>query len=217
MKLTIEKLIRGNQEWATGKLAEDPDFFTNLAKGQQPKFLWIGCSDSRVPAEVITQTKPGELFVHRNVANLVVPGDINLLSVLQYAVEQLEVEDIIVCGHYNCGGVKAALAGEPLGLIDEWLAHIKETYDLREGELGSLPEAARFRRLVELNVLEQINNLGKTSVMQKAWARGIAPSLNGWVYDLAAGKINVLHEEITNAEDLKATYEFERKTRSDAR
>ncbi|MBC7921675.1 MAG: carbonic anhydrase [Ferruginibacter sp.] len=209
----MEKLLRGNQEWAAGKLSEKPAFFTDMAKGQSPKFLWIGCSDSRVPAEQITQTGPGELFVHRNVANLVVPNDINLLSVLQYAVEELKVEDIIVCGHYGCGGVKAALAGQPMGLIDLWIANIKESYNHYESELKSLPEEARTRRLVELNVLEQINNLGKTSVIQNAWAKGTRPTLNGWVYDLATGKINVLHEEITNAEALKTAREFERKRR----
>ncbi len=180
MKPTISRLLRANEQWVAKKLAQDKDFFTKSALGQSPKFLWIGCSDSRVPPDEITQTEPGELFVHRNIANLVVTDDINLLSVLQYAVEVLKVEDIIVCGHYGCGGVHAAMAGAKMGLIDQWLAHIKEAYQYYAWELEPYPmEEAKARKLVELNVLEQINNLGKTSVIQQAWENGTCPSLNG--------------------------------------
>ena len=216
MKPTIAQLLQGNAQWAAKKNAEDPDFFVRTAQGQSPKFLWIGCSDSRVPPDEITQTDAGELFVHRNIANLVVPNDINLLSVLQYAVEELKVEDIIVCGHYGCGGVKAALAGARLGLIDQWLAHIKEAHEYYAWEIDTLPtDEAKFRRLVELNVLEQVNNLGKTSIIQNAWAKGTRPSLNGWVYDLATGGMAILHEEITNADQLKIACKFERKLKFD--
>jgi carbonic anhydrase len=217
MKDSISKLIRGNEEWVSAKLATDQDFFVRSAKGQSPKFLWIGCSDSRVPAEEITHTDPGELFVHRNIANLVVENDINLLSVLQYAVEVLQVEDIIVCGHYGCGGVHAAMTGVQLGLIDEWLNHIKEAHQYYAWELESHPtEEEKARKLVELNVLEQINNLGKTDIIRNAWAKGTRPSLNGWVYELASGKLNVLHEEITNSEQLKLACKFERKIKYDS-
>ena len=217
MKTTVARLIQGNDQWIAQKQAQDPSFFTRSAQGQHPKFLWIGCSDSRVPPDEITRTDPGELFVHRNIANLVVPNDLNLLSVLQYAVEVLKVEDIIVCGHYGCGGVNAALAGDKLGLIDQWLAHIRESYQYYAWEIDALPtQAEKARKLVELNVLEQINNLGKTDIMQKAWAEGQRPSLNGWVYDLANGKITILHEEITNAEQLKVACKFERKALHDA-
>ena len=216
MKGSISKLIRGNETWASTKLSADPDFFIRSAKGQAPKFLWIGCSDSRVPAEEITHTDPGELFVHRNIANLVVENDINLLSVLQYAVEVLQVEDIIVCGHYGCGGVNAAMAGVQLGLIDQWLDHIKESHQYYAWELEPYPtEEEKARKLVELNVLEQINNLGKTDIIRKAWAKGSRPSLNGWVYELATGKLKVLHEEISDAEQLKLACKFERRMKQD--
>jgi carbonic anhydrase len=212
MKPTISRLLRANEQWVAKKLVQDKDFFIKSALGQSPKFLWIGCSDSRVPPDEITQTDPGELFVHRNIANLVVTDDINLLSVLQYAVEVLKVEDIIVCGHYGCGGVHAAMAGAKMGLIDQWLAHIKEAYQYYAWELEPYPtEEAKARKLVELNVLEQINNLGKTSVIQQAWKNGTRPSLNGWVYDLATGRITVLHEEITNSVQLKVACKFERR------
>jgi carbonic anhydrase len=217
MTATIARLIEGNEKWIARKMAEDPGFFARSAEGQHPRFLWIGCSDSRVPPDEITQTGPGELFVHRNIANLVVPTDLNLLSVLQYSVEVLKVEDIIVCGHYGCGGVNAALAGEKLGLIDEWLAHIREAYQYYEWELDAYAaQDARARRLVELNVLEQINNLGKTSILQKAWSEGSRPALHGWVYELASGRLSVLHEGITNPERLKLACKFERKALHEA-
>jgi carbonic anhydrase len=216
MKESISRLIRHNEAWAGKKMAADPDFFMRSAQGQSPKFLWIGCSDSRVPPDDITQTEPGELFVHRNIANLVVENDINLLSVLQYAVEVLQVEDIIVCGHYGCGGVHAAMRGAPLGLIDQWLAPIKEAHQYYAWELEHYPtEEEKARKLVELNVLEQINNLGKTDIIRNAWKKGYRPSLNGWVYDLATGKLNILHEEIINAEQLKLACKFERKMKYD--
>ena len=164
----------------------------------------------------ITQTGIGDLFVHRNIANLVVEYDLNFLSVLQYAVEVLKVEDIIVCGHYGCGGVNAAIKGEQLGLIDNWLAHIKSAHQYYAWELDPLSdEKAKARKLVELNVLEQINNLGKTRIIREAWEKGKIPTLNGWVYNIETGKINVLHEAITDTEQLKIACKFERKIKAD--
>jgi carbonic anhydrase len=212
MKTSITQLLEGNKKWVAETLEKDAHFFEHSAQGQSPKFLWIGCSDSRVPPDQITQTAPGELFIHRNIANLVVEDDINLLSVLQYAVEVLKVEDIIVCGHYGCGGVNAAMAGARMGLIDQWLEHIKKAYQYYSWEMEQLPtNEAKARKLVELNVLEQINNLGKTSIIQKAWENGTRPSLNGWVYDIANGQLTILHEEITNTQQLKQACKFERK------
>lgn len=212
MKESVKKLLDGNLRWADFKTEDDPDFFKKSALGQSPKFLWIGCSDSRVSPNDITETDVGELFIHRNIANLVVHNDLNLLSVLQYAVEVLKVEDIIVCGHYGCGGVNAALKNQKLGLIDQWLEHIKEAYDYYQWEMADMTELEeRSNRLVELNVLEQINNLGKTEIIQKAWKAGMRPSLNGWVYDIETGKIKILHEEITSNAELAIACKYERK------
>jgi carbonic anhydrase len=212
MKPSIEKLLQGNKDFIQRKLKTNPDIFNESAKGQSPKFLWVGCSDSRIDPNEITNTDIGELFVHRNIANLVVEYDLNFLSVLQYAVEVLKVEDIIVCGHYGCGGVNAALKGDQLGLIDSWLAHIKSAHQYYAWEIDSLnDEKQRSRKLVELNVLEQINNLGKTRIIREAWSRGNSPTLNGWVYDIENGKINILHDAITDTEQLKVACKFERK------
>jgi carbonic anhydrase len=186
------ELLAGNAKWVKERTDQDPDFFTRLANGQRPKFLWIGCSDSRVAADQITNTNPGEIFVHRNIANLVVHTDINLLSVLQYAVEILKVEHIIVCGHYGCGGVNAALSNQSFGLIDNWLRNLKDVYRLYAAELDNIEDPKeRERRLVECSIHEQVYNLSTTSVIQAAWATGKAPVLHGWVYDVADG---VLHE-----------------------
>ena len=212
MKNSLQKLLDGNQHFVENKLKENKNIFKETAQGQQPKVLWVGCSDSRIDPNEITQTGIGELFVHRNIANLVIEFDLNFLSVLQYAVEVLKVEDIIVCGHYGCGGVQAALKGDQLGLIDSWLAHIKSAHQYYAWEIDSLPdEKAKAKRLVELNVLEQINNLGKTRIIREAWQRGAVPSLNGWVYDLETGKITVLHEAIVDSEKLKLACKFERR------
>lgn len=188
---STEKILLENKAWAKEKVQDDPHFFERLEKIQRPDFLWIGCSDSRVPANEITNTDPGEMFVHRNIANMVVHTDLNLLSVLQYSVEVLEVKHIIVCGHYGCGGVKAALNRQSLGMINKWLRNIKDVYrDYRE-EIDALPtEEARTNRLVELNVKEQVINLAQTSIVQKAWKYGNRPHIHGWVYDLHDG---ILH------------------------
>jgi carbonic anhydrase len=186
-----QKLLLANKAWAIEKLAEDDDYFERLATDQKPEFLWIGCADSRVPADQVTDTKPGEIFVHRNVANLVVHTDINMLSVLQYAVEVLEVKHIIVCGHYGCGGIKAAMTNKDYGLINKWLRNIKDVYWKHEQELTALhDEHQRFDRLVELNVLEQTKNLAKTTIVQKSWKTTNYPHLHGWVFNLNNGLIN---------------------------
>lgn len=183
-----ERLLLENKAWAQAQVEDDPDYFKRLAGLQKPDYLWIGCSDSRVPANEITGTSPGEIFVHRNIANMVVHTDLNLLSVLEYAVNILEVKHIIVCGHYGCGGVKAALNHRNLGLINKWLRNIKDVYRLHEQELQAIgDEELQTDRLVELNVIEQVNNLVKTSIVQKAWKANNRPHIHGWVYGLKDG------------------------------
>lgn len=165
-------LLDKNKQWVKQQIELDPDYFDNLSLGQNPEYLWIGCSDSRVPANQITGTKPGDIFVHRNIANMVVHSDMNMLSVLSYAVEVLKVKHIIVCGHYGCGGVVAAMENQQLGLIDNWLRHIKDVYRFNAAELDAITDTtARARRFVELNVIEQVGHLGKTSIVQNAWRR----------------------------------------------
>jgi carbonic anhydrase len=205
----IEKLLQNNQDFVAEKLALDANFFENSSKGQQPAFLWIGCADSRVPPNEITKTDPGDIFVHRNIANLVVQTDMNMLSVLQYAVEVLKVSHVIVCGHYGCGGVKVAMGNEQYGLIDNWLRQIKDTQNYYWQQLSVLDEAARFDRMVELNVIEQVYNLGKTSIVQNAWKEGNRPYLHGWVYDIKTGYIKTQTSMINNEELLKETCKFE--------
>lgn len=186
----FEKILQDNKEWAANQTKDDPDYFKRLVEIQSPEILWIGCSDSRVPADRITATEPGEIFVHRNVANLVVHTDLNLLSVLQYAVEILKVKHIIVCGHYNCGGIIAALKNESLGLIDKWIWNIRNVYRLHREEIDSLStQQEKVNKLTELNVKEQVMNLSKTSIIQKAWKQTNCPDLHGWVYDLRDGVI----------------------------
>jgi carbonic anhydrase len=186
----FEKILQDNKEWARQQTENDPDYFKRLVEIQSPEVLWIGCSDSRVPADKITATQPGEIFVHRNVANLVVHTDLNLLSVLQYAVEVLSVKHVIVCGHFNCGGIKAAMSNQSLGLIDKWLWNIKNVYHLHKEELDAITdEEQRLNRLTELNVKEQILNVARTSTVQKSWKQKNIPDLHGWVYDLRDGII----------------------------
>jgi carbonic anhydrase len=190
---SITKLLLENKAWANEQIERDPEYFSRLSKIQKPEFLWIGCSDSRVPANEITGTAPGEIFVHRNVANLVVHTDLNLLSVLLYAVEVLEVKHVIVCGHYGCGGVKASLTQNNYGMINKWLRNIKDIYRLHEDEFTVLKdEEEKVDRLVELNVMEQVLNLAKTSIIQKAWRNRQAPTLHGWVYGLEDGLLKTL-------------------------
>jgi carbonic anhydrase len=187
----FEKLLLYNKAWVQDKLEVDDDYFQELSATQTPGFLWIGCSDSRVSAEQITGTDPGEMFVHRNIANLVVPGDLNILSVVQYAVEVLQVKHVIICGHYECGGVKAAMAGKKLGLIDQWLSNIVAVQEKHRAELDQITDDyARFDRLVELNVQQQILNITETASVKTMWASQQIPSLHGWVFNLRTGLIN---------------------------
>ncbi len=207
---SYEKLMLENKAWAQEKVSDDPDFFSRLEHLQAPEFLWIGCSDSRVPANEITGTQPGEIFVHRNIANMVVHTDLNLLSVLQYAVEVLKVKHIIVCGHYGCGGVKAAMTHHNYGIINKWLRNIKDVYALHEKEIDALPKEGELNvnRLVELNVCEQVMNLGKTSIVQKAWKMENRPHLHGWVYSLHDGIINPIFE-MEAGTHINPIYEFD--------
>lgn len=188
-----KKLLLANKAWVQDKLSAAPDFFEHLSQGQEPEYLWIGCADSRVPAEEITGTQPGQLFVHRNVANMVVHTDFNMLAVLQYAVQVLKVKHVIVCGHYNCGGVQNAMTNKNLGLINKWLRHIKDVYRFHERELDGITEPqAKFDRMVELNVIEQVRNLSETSFVQQSWSDVGAPVIHGWVYDIRTGLLKEL-------------------------
>jgi len=190
-----KRLLLANKAWAAERLELDEDYFNRLAASQKPDFLWIGCSDSRVPADELTGTHPGEMFVHRNVANLVVHTDMNMLSVLQYAVEVLKVKHILVVGHYGCGGVKASMGNQDLGLINKWLRNIKDVYDKHSVELDAIQEEKlRFDRLVELNIIEQVKNLSKTTIIQKAWFKGEQVHLHGWVFGLHDGIIKPIIE-----------------------
>ncbi|HET7115453.1 MAG TPA: carbonic anhydrase [Hanamia sp.] len=194
-----KKLLRNNKEWSSAQIKEDPEYFTRLVNLQSPETLWIGCSDSRVPADRITGTQPGEIFVHRNISNLVVHTDLNLLSVLEFAVEILKVRHVIVCGHHNCGGIAAALSHKSYGLIDQWLGNIKDVYRLHREEIDAEPTYEKKHQLLtKLNVKEQVINLAKTSIIQKAWKENKLPHLHGWVYDLRDGVINPVFEMIAD-------------------
>ena len=204
----INKLLLENKAWAAEKTADDTNFFSRLSHIQTPNFLWIGCSDSRVPAEEITGTQPGEIFVHRNIANMVVNTDLNLLSVLEYAVNHLKVKHIIVCGHYGCGGVKASTTRQDFGIINKWLLNIKDVYRVHRDELNGISdEDKKIDRLVELNVMEQVMNLAKTAVIQKVWQNEQRPDLHGWVYGLKDGLIKPVFEMNYNSR-IDEIYEF---------
>ncbi len=207
---TYEKLLLENKAWAQERIQDDPDFFNRLSSIQTPEFLWIGCSDSRVPANEITGTQPGEIFVHRNIANMVVHTDTNLFSVLDYAVTHLKVKHIIVCGHYGCGGVKAAMSNQDYNqILNMWLRNIKDVYRLHEDELNTITdEDLRYRRLTELNVQEQVIHLAKTSVVQRAWKYRQAPDLHGWVYGLEDGLIKPVFEMKANT-NIDPLYEYD--------
>lgn len=208
MEKSYQKLITGNKLFSETKLFQDPDYFTKLAQGQKPDYLWIGCSDSRVPANEITKTGSGEIFVHRNIANLVVHTDSNLLSVLEYAVKFLEVKHIIVCGHYGCGGVKASMSNTYHGYVDNWLRNIKDVYQQNMKELDLIENIGeRENRLTELNVIEQVRNLAKTTIVQQAWADREL-HLHGWVYGLHDGLINDLSVIHDSQEDINEIYRF---------
>ncbi len=206
---TYEKLLLENKAWAKEKVEDDPEFFSRLEHLQTPEFLWIGCSDSRVPANEITGTQPGEIFVHRNIANLVVSTDVNMLSVLDYAVTVLKVKHVIVCGHYGCGGVKAALTNHDYKqVLNMWLRNIKDIYRLHRQEMEKLPEQEKVDKMVELSVKEQVINLAKTSIIQKAWKQEQRPHLHGWVYSLSDGIINPVFE-MQAGTDMDQIYEYD--------
>ena len=202
---TLPHLFDNNRRWAAGLLKADPDFFRRLAAQQAPQFLWIGCADSRVPANEIVGLLPGELFVHRNVANLVVHSDMNCLATIQYAVEALKIRHVIVCGHYGCGGVRAAMDRCPHGLVDNWLGHVRDLARRRRTELDALPDDdARFDRLCELNVAEQVLNVGRTTPVQDAWSRGQPLAIHGWIYRISDGLLRDMGISVQSDGDLCA-------------
>lgn len=207
---SYEQLLQGNRDWVNKELEQDPEFFNKLASGQNPDVLWIGCADSRVPANEVTNTKPGEVFVHRNIANLCVHSDMNMLSVLDYAVNVLKVKHVIVAGHYGCGGVQAAMSNKQFGLIDNWLRHIKDVYRLHSSELEIITdEKERVNRFVELNVVEQVYNLCKTTIVQNAWRNRADLEVHGWVIDIASGYVKDLNVSFNGPENLEKVFAFD--------
>jgi carbonic anhydrase len=206
---SYKRLLDGNRKYALSKKFDDPDYFKKMAISQTPEYLWIGCSDSRVPANEVTGTQAGQMFVHRNIANLVVHTDLNLLSVLEYAVEILHIKQIIVCGHYGCGGVRAAMSNTTYGFVDNWLRNIKEVYNKHHQELEAITDLdSRADRLTELNVIEQVRNLAKTKIIQKAW-KNRTLQVHGWVYGMDNGFIKELNTLYDEAEDLEPIYRYE--------
>ncbi len=204
-----KKILDNNKKWVENKLAISPNYFKNLAEGQNPPLLWIGCSDSRVPANEIIGAEPGEVFVHRNIANMVVHSDMNMLSVLDYAVNALKVKHVIVCGHYGCGGVKAAMGNTSIGIIDNWIRHIKDVYRFHQDELDAIEnEKERFNKFVEINVKEQVMDLAKTSIVQNAWKNAQELSLHGWVYGLNDGYVTDLGVNFSCDKDLDDVYQL---------
>src|SRR5512138_486364 len=200
----LQPLFDNNRAWSERRRLNDPDFFTRLSQQQSPRYLWIGCSDSRVPANEIVGLLPGELFVHRNVDNLVIHTDLNCLSVLQYAVDILKVRHVIVCGHYGCGGIKASMENRPHGLVDNWLRHIRDTYYRHQSKLNVLKsDEERNRMLSELNVLEQVVNVGNTTIIQDAWAAGQEITIHGWIYDISDGLLKDLDVAISSIGELE--------------
>ncbi len=202
----LNNLFANNRAWAADIQRRRPGFFTDLANQQRPKYMWIGCSDSRVPANEITGLDPGEVFVHRNIANVVVHSDLNALSTIQFAVERIKVEHVMVVGHYGCSGVQAALEGARIGLADNWLRHIQDVRDRHRDVMDVMPEHGRAAALCELNVIEQVMNVAQSTVLQDAWARGQNVTLHGWVYGLSDGLLHDLHMTITGASDLDTLY-----------
>lgn len=203
----LESLFANNIKWAEDIKQKDPEYFSTLAKQQTPEYLWIGCSDSRVPANQLLDLAPGELFVHRNVANLVIHTDLNCLTVLNYAVEFLKVKHVMVTGHYGCGGVKAAMENNKLGLIDYWLRNIRDIYFANQAELDAISdETLRLRRLCELNVLQQVDNVARCNIVQNAWARGQELSIHGWAYDIHDGILHKLRDPIDSIEQIPEQY-----------
>jgi carbonic anhydrase len=206
MSSELDELFAHNRAWAAQMEKERPGIFTSLKSQQKPRYMWIGCSDSRVPANQITGLEPGEVFVHRNVANVVVPTDLNCLSTIQFAVDQLKVEHLMVVGHYGCGGVRAALEDIRVGLADNWLRHVKDVRDRHRHLLSMLPEHGRVDALCELNVIEQVLNVAYTTVMQDAWSRGQNVTLHGWIYGLQDGLLQNLHMTVSGNDELEALY-----------
>lgn len=210
MDKAYQKLIDGNRRFALEKKFDDPEYFKKLSLGQKPDYLWIGCSDSRVPANEVTNTESGEMFVHRNIANMVVHTDFNLMSVLEYAVNVLEVKHIIVCGHYGCGGVRAAMTNKTFGLVDKWLRNIKDVYNLHRTELENIVDIEkRTDRLTELNIIEQVQHLAETKIVQKAWHDGKTLQIHGWVYGLNSGLITELKAVYDDKSDIDPIYRYE--------
>jgi carbonic anhydrase len=204
-----KKILDNNKKWVENQLNIDKEYFKDLAKGQQPPLLWIGCSDSRVPANEIIGAKPGEVFVHRNIANMVIHSDMNMLSVLDYAVNVLKVKHVIVCGHYGCGGVKAAMGNQSIGLIDNWIRHIKDVYRLHEHYLNTIEdEEERFNKFVEVNAQEQVFDLAKTSIVQNAWRNGQELTLHGWTYGLNSGYVTDLDVNMSSNVELDEVYQL---------
>ena len=210
MDKAYQKLIDGNRRFALEKKFDDPEYFKKLSLGQKPDYLWIGCSDSRVPANEVTNTESGEMFVHRNIANMVVHTDFNLMSVLEYAVNVLGVKHIIVCGHYGCGGVRAAMTHKTYGLVDKWLRNIKDVYNKNRIELDNIDdEDKRADRLTELNVIQQVQHLAETKIVQKAWHEGRSVQIHGWVYGLNSGLITELKAVYDDKGDIDPIYRYE--------
>lgn len=208
--ISYEELLEGNKTFVQEALGVDPEYFDKLAAGQKPPVLWIGCSDSRVPANQITHTQPGEIFVHRNIANVIVNTDMNMLSVVDYAVNVLQVRYIIVCGHYGCGGISAAMSNQEFGIIDNWLGHIKDTYRLHTNELEAIQDRTeRENRLMELNVIEGVYNLSKTSIIQNAWKKKVKLSVHGWAYSLKTGIITDLQVSCSGLDHLPKVFRFD--------
>lgn len=209
-KRAYEELLQGNRDWVKKETEKDPDYFNNLASGQDPDVLWIGCSDSRVPANEVTNTKPGQVFVHRNIANMCVHSDMNMLSVLDYAVNVLKVKHVIVAGHYGCGGIAAALSNNQFGLIDNWLRHIKDVYRLHSNELDRImDDKLKVNRLVELNVMEQVYNLCKTTIVQNAWREREDLEVHGWVIDLSSGLVKDLQVTAKSSNNLGEIFKLD--------
>jgi carbonic anhydrase len=210
MSTFYSKLLENNKLWVSRKLKKDPKFFHKLSEGQAPPVLWIGCADSRVPANEIIGAEPGEVFVHRNIANMVLHTDMSMLSVLDYAVNVLKVKHVIVCGHYGCGGVKAAMGNQHIGLIDNWIRHIKDVYRFHAKELNAIEdEKERFDRFVELNVFEQVQDLAKTSIIQEAWLKGQKVAIHGWVYGVHDGVIKDLKLTVLDNNQLSKVYQLD--------
>lgn len=210
MKNEIQDLLRNNRAWAEQKCKNDPDYFARLAEQQAPEYLWIGCSDSRVPANQIIDLPPGEVFVHRNVGNLLLPNDMNAMSVVQYAVDVLKVHHIMVVGHYGCGGIHAAMLGGEFGIVDYWLHSVRELYSLHRDSLAHLPMAEQVNRMCELNAMAQVNNLCRTKIVQRAWQRGQKLSVHGWTYGLSDGRVTDLECSVHGLDQVAKLYRIDR-------